>query len=238
MPRPEKAMIRIRRSDERGTFDHGWLKTKHTFSFAEYYEPALMGFRTLRVINEDLVDPGEGFGRHPHRDMEIISYVLEGGLQHQDSTGGGGVIVPGDVQRMTPGTGVVHSEFNASSRGPVHFLQIWVLPSETGLTPGYEEKNFSSEMQGKLALIASRDGRDGSLTIHQDAEVRAARLDAGVSVEHATTSSRGIWVQNARGTIVVNGETLAAGDGASIEEESMIAIRAEEEAEFLLFDLG
>ena len=231
-------MITIRKSDERGYFDHGWLKTRHTFSFADYHDPEFMGYRTLRVINEDRVAPGEGFGRHPHRDMEILSYVLEGGLQHQDSTGGGGVIRPGDVQRMSAGTGVVHSEFNALADEPVHFLQIWILPERRDIAPGYEQKNFGDEVRNALRLVASQDGRDGSLTIHQDASVFASRLDAAGEVVYAPAKGRGIWIQVARGSVTVGGETLRQGDGATIEGESSIGIRAEESSEFLLFDLS
>jgi len=230
-------MIRARRSDERGHFDHGWLDTRHTFSFADYYDPRNMGFRTLRVINEDRVLPGEGFGRHGHRDMEIVSWVLSGGLQHGDSMGNGGVIRPGDAQRMSAGTGVVHSEMNASSDEPVHFLQIWILPDTKGLEPGYEQKHYDDEaLRNRLELVASRDG-GGALTIHQDASLYIGRLDPGAVVRHELAPERAGWIQVARGAVTVNGEPLGQGDGAAIEDESAVEIAATEDAEVLLFDL-
>jgi len=232
--------IAIRRAGERGYADHGWLRSFHSFSFADYYDPAHMGFRTLRVINEDRVAPGRGFGTHSHRDMEILSYVLAGELAHRDSMGSSGVIRPGDVQRMSAGTGVSHSEFNNSNQEPVHFLQIWLLPERPGLTPSYEQKHFPvPERRSQLRLIASPGGRDGSVAIHQDAEVRAALLAGGESVTHQLASGRGAWLHVARGSIRVAGETLAAGDAATFEQPGAIEIAAGgEEAELLLFDLA
>jgi redox-sensitive bicupin YhaK (pirin superfamily) len=228
-------MITIRRSKERGHFDHGWLDTNHTFSFADYYDEKHMGFRTLRVINEDRVAPGQGFGTHPHRDMEIITYVLEGALAHKDSSGGDGVLLPGEVQHMTAGAGIRHSEFNASKEKPVHFLQIWILPERNGLKPGYEQKRF--EIDG-LQLVASHDGRDGSLRMHQDADLFAGQLADGKEVKHALAKDRHAWIQVARGSLSVNGAALSAGDGAAVSDESSLAIRSKAPAEFLLFDLA
>lgn len=233
-------MIRMRRSDERGRARFGWLDSRHTFSFGHYHDPDHMGFGTLRVINEDRVAPGTGFDTHGHRDMEIVTYVLEGGLEHRDSLGNGSVIRPGDVQRMTAGTGIRHSEFNASSEVPVHLLQIWILPERPGLTPGYEEKHFdASEIEGALRLVASRDARGGSLIIHQDADIYATRLAPGQRVDHVLADGRMAWLQLARGSIELNGRLLAEGDGAAIEAEPVLSIRtAADEAEFLLFDMG
>jgi redox-sensitive bicupin YhaK (pirin superfamily) len=231
--------MQIRRAGDRGFADHGWLRSFHTFSFADYYAPAHMGFRALRVINEDRVEGGKGFGTHPHRDMEIISYVLSGGLQHRDSMGTGSVIRPGDVQRMSAGTGVTHSEFNASPDEPVHFLQIWILPDERGYPPGYEQKHFTEEdRQGKLRLVASKDGRDGSLTIHQDAKLFAGLLAAGDRVSHEVPEGRYAWLHVARGKVQVSGETLSAGDAASFDNAGEIAIVGDEASEILLFDLA
>ena len=230
-------MLRLRRARDRGHFDHGWLDTNHTFSFADYHDPEHMGFRVLRVINEDVVAPGQGFGTHGHRDMEIVTYVLDGALEHRDSTGGGGVLRPGDVQRMSAGTGVMHSEFNHSQSEPVHFLQIWLLPERRGLAPSYEDKGFpSTEKRGRLRVIASADMRDGSLLLHQDASILASILE-GASVEHALAPGRHAWVQVARGEVAVNGQTLAAGDGAGISEETRLQFVATGASEFLLFDL-
>ena len=230
-------MITIRRANERGHFDHGWLDTYHTFSFADYYDPAHMGFRTLRVINDDRVAPGRGFGTHGHRDMEIVTYVLEGTLGHRDSMGTGSLIRPGEVQRMSAGTGVMHSEMNPSRDEAVHLLQIWILPERHGLKPEYEQKVFpAEERNGKLRLVASHDGSDGSLTIHQDASIYATTLSAGQSVTHPLAAGRGAWVQVARGSVIVNGQTLAEGDGAAIEEEPTITIAGD--GEVLLFDLN
>jgi redox-sensitive bicupin YhaK (pirin superfamily) len=232
-------MITIRRSDERGHFDHGWLNTFHTFSFDQYYDPRYMGFRTLRVINEDFVASGRGFPQHGHRDMEIITYILEGALKHEDSMGNGSVIRPGDVQRMTAGTGVRHSEQNASDSERVHLLQIWILPHTVGLEPGYEQKAFSEdERRGRLRLIASEDGRDGSVQVHQDVTLYASILAAGNGVEHAMDERRYAWIQVARGAISVNGEKADQGDGVVVVGESNVRIGAEEDAELLLFELA
>jgi redox-sensitive bicupin YhaK (pirin superfamily) len=232
-------MIRIRKADERGHFDFGWLDTYHTFSFDQYYDPAHMAFRSLRVINEDRVAPGGGFPTHSHRDMEIITYILEGALSHEDSMGNGSVIRPGDVQRMTAGTGVAHSEFNASQSKPVHLLQIWILPNQRNLTPGYEQKAFSqSERTGQLRLIASVDGHDGSVTINQDANVFASILITDHELEHELSNHRHAWIQVARGSIRVNGQDLESGDGAAISDETSLHIVGRSPAEFLLFDLA
>jgi redox-sensitive bicupin YhaK (pirin superfamily) len=232
-------MITVRRAEDRGHADHGWLDTNHTFSFASYFDPRHMGFRSLRVINDDTVAPGRGFGTHGHRDMEIISYVLEGALEHRDSMGTGSVIRPGDVQRMSAGTGVHHSEFNASKTEPVHFLQIWILPDEEGIEPGYEEKTFGDDAKrNQLRLIASPDGRDGSVTIHADANVYATVLDPGREVSLDVGPDRHVWVHVARGYAVVNGERLGAGDGAAASGEGAITLVGEDEAEVLVFDLA
>jgi len=232
-------MLRIRKADERGHFDFGWLNTYHTFSFDQYYDPNHMAFRSLRVINEDRVAPATGFPTHSHRDMEIITYILEGELRHQDSMGNGSVIRPGDVQRMTAGTGVAHSEFNASQSEPVHLLQIWILPNQRNLTPGYEQKAFGEdERRGQLRLIASPDGRAGSVAINQDANLFASLLRPGDSVEYKMSPERHAWIQLARGAAMVNGEALSQGDGAALSEESSIRIDAEGPAEVLLFDLA
>lgn len=232
-------MIRIRRSNERGHAQRGWLDSYHTFSFAEYYDPRYMGFRSLRVINEDRVQPARGFGRHPHNDMEILSYVVEGALAHQDSTGTEEMIRPGEVQRMTAGTGIAHSEYNGSQTDPVHFIQIWILPEREGLKPGYEQRAFpDEEKRGRLRLVASRDGREGSVTIHQDVSLFAALLDPGLSVTHRLQPKRHAWVQVIKGAVALNGQVLKAGDGAAVSEEEALEIRAEEPAEVLLFDLA
>jgi len=233
-------MITIRRSEERGGGRHGWLDTRHTFSFADYHDPRHMGFRSLRVINEDRVESAAGFPTHPHRDMEILTYVLEGALEHRDSMGNGSVIRPGDVQRMSAGTGVTHSERNPSKTDPVHLLQIWILPERQGLPPGYEQKAFpESEKRGRLRLVASRDGRDGSVTIHQDVDLYAAILARGETVRHALRPGRHAWVQVAAGEVTLNGEWLEAGDGAAVSDEQTIEIASEERgAEVLLFDLA
>jgi redox-sensitive bicupin YhaK (pirin superfamily) len=231
-------MITVRPANERGHAEHGWLDSRHTFSFADYYDPRQMGFRSLRVINEDRVSPESGFGTHPHRDMEIVSYVLEGELAHKDSMGTGSVIRPGDVQRMSAGTGVLHSEWNHSNSEPVHFLQIWILPEKQGIEPGYEQKSFGDETKNRLRLVASRDGRDGSVTIHQDAELYAARLDAGKEAVRELRPGRHAWVQVARGSVELNGTKLAAGDGAAVSDEKRLVLRATAPAEVLLFDLA
>jgi hypothetical protein len=233
-------MITLRRASERGHANHGWLDSHHTFSFADYHDPRHMGFRKLRVINEDRVQAGRGFGTHPHQNMEILSYVLEGGLEHKDSMGTGSVIRPGDVQRMTAGTGVTHSEKNASTTDPVHFLQIWVMPERAGLTPGYEQKSFSAaDKQGKLRLVASRDGREGSVTIHQDLSLYAALLGAGEQITHALAPGRHAWVHVARGEVKLGGQTLVAGDAAALSEEAAIALEGTPAGgEVLLFDMA
>jgi redox-sensitive bicupin YhaK (pirin superfamily) len=232
-------MITIRKSEARGVANHGWLDSRHTFSFADYYDPSHMGFRALRVINEDRVAAGAGFGTHPHRDMEILSYVLAGAIQHRDSMGNGEVLRPGEVQRMTAGTGVTHSEFNPSREQPLHFLQIWIVPARRGLTPGYEQKAFAeTERRGRLRLVASTDGREGSLTIHQDVAVYAGLLAKGDVVEHAIGDGRGVWIHVARGEIDVDGTTLHEGDGAAIEHATRTRITGARDAEILLFDLA
>ena len=232
-------MIEIRRSGERGLAEHGWLKSFHTFSFADYHDPKNMGYGALRVINEDRVQPGQGFGTHAHRDMEIISYVLDGGLAHKDSIGNGSVIRPGDVQRMSAGTGVRHSEYNASDRDPVHFLQIWIEPSERGIEPSYEEKHFDdTSKRGKLRLIASRDGRDGSVRIHQDADLYAALVDGNESVTHQPQPGRRLYVHLVRGEADVNGQPLQAGDAVKIwGGDNQVRIEKGRNAEVLVFDL-
>ena len=232
-------MLQIRRAEERGVADLGWLDSRHTFSFADYYDPQFMGFGPLRVINEDRVQPGKGFGTHSHRDMEIISYVLEGALAHKDSIGNGSVIRPGDVQRMSAGTGVRHSEFNHSSSELVHFLQIWIIPEREGTAPGYEERRFEDqEKRARLRLIGSRDGRDGSVVIHQDLDLYAALLAANDEVAHHVAPGRKAWVQAARGSVTVNGEQLHAGDGVAVVDEPQLTIRGTSDAEMLLFDMA
>ena len=234
-------MITLRPASERGHAQHGWLDSHHTFSFANYYDAAHQGFRALRVINEDRVDPGQGFGRHPHCDMEIVSYVLEGALEHSDSLGTGSVITPGDVQRMTAGTGVAHSEYNHSKTTPVHFLQIWLLPSRSHLKPSYEQKRFTeAEKQGRLRVVASPDGRDGSVTIHTDASIHAGLFKKGESAELPLASGRHGWVQVARGRVRVNGKELSAGDGAALTDGRQVQVEGvdDQSAEVLVFDLA
>jgi redox-sensitive bicupin YhaK (pirin superfamily) len=233
-------MITIRKSDERGVGRHGWLTTHHTFSFANYYDPKQMGFRALRVINEDTVAPGRGFGAHQHDNMEIVSIVLEGTLAHRDSTGGEGTLRRGEVQRMSAGTGVVHSEFNGSETDPAHFFQIWLLPEREGIEPGYEQKLFpEEERRGQLRLLVSPDAENGALKIHQDARLYTTILDEGQSVDHSLAAGRGAWIQVARGSVDVNGVSLAAGDGAQIEGETALKITGGASAsELLLFDLA
>jgi redox-sensitive bicupin YhaK (pirin superfamily) len=231
-------MLRIRKSQERGHGDHGWLDTRHTFSFADYYDPAHTGFRSLRVMNEDRVAPGQGFGRHPHRDMEILSYVLEGVLEHRDSLGTGAVIRPGELQRITAGTGVWHSEYNPSVGEAVHFYQVWLLPETKGLPPGYEQKRFGREGRlGQFQRVASPDGRDGSLTVRQDADVYLAELNENALV-HKLRSGRHAWVQVVRGNVLVNGASLSAGDGAAISDESTLTLGPSGPGEVMLFDLA
>ena len=232
-------MMTIRPAGERGHAEHGWLDSHHTFSFADYYDPNHMGFRNLRVINEDRVEAGKGFGRHSHRDMEIISYVLEGALEHSDSMGTGSIIRPGDVQTMSAGKGVAHSEFNGSKEEPVHFLQIWIQPSERNIEPSYQQKTFSREdKQGKLRVVASPDGRDGSVTIHTDAVLRAGLFDKGESTELALADGRHAYVHVARGRVLVNGRELNAGDGATLSDEKAVQVEGVEGGEILVFDLA
>jgi quercetin 2,3-dioxygenase len=232
-------MISVRRAGERGHENYGWLDTQHTFSFGEYHDHAQMGFRSLRVINEDRVKPESGFGTHSHRDMEIVSYVLGGELGHKDSMGTGSVIRPGDVQRMSAGTGVTHSEWNHSKTEYVHFLQIWILPDRRGIPPSYEQKTLPPEAtHNQLRLVASPDGRDGSVTVHQDAQIHVAKLEPGRQVAHPIAAGRHAWIQVASGTVEVNGTALAAGDGVAVSDEPQVVIRAGEAAEVLVFDLG
>jgi hypothetical protein len=234
-----ESVITIRKAQDRGHAQHGWLESFHTFSFAGYQDPAQMGFRALRVINEDRVQPSRGFAKHAHRDMEIVSYVLSGALEHQDSLGNGSVIRPGDVQRMSAGTGVTHSEFNHSASELVHFLQIWILPEREGLPAGYEQKHFApAERSGKLRLVASPDGRDGSVTVHQDAAIYATLLAGGQSVTHTLPPGRYAWVQVAAGECELGGLPLAAGDGAAISNDAQIRLATARGAEVLLFDLA
>ncbi|MEJ2160782.1 MAG: pirin family protein [Chromatiales bacterium] len=232
-------MLAIRHAEERGLANFGWLESRHTFSFGHYYDSRFTGFGPLRVINEDRVQPGQGFDTHGHRDMEIISYVLDGALEHKDSMGTGSVIRPGDVQRMSAGTGVRHSEFNASDSDPVHFLQIWILPEEKGLAPGYEQRTFAAEEKnGKLRLVGSRDGREGSVTIHRDVDLYAALLEDGETLGHAFANGRNGWVQIARGSVLLNGNQLYPGDGVAIEVQAEITLTGTSAAEVLLFDMG
>lgn len=232
-------MITLRKSGERGLADHGWLRSFHTFSFADYYDPAHMGFGNLRVINEDRVAPGTGFGTHGHRDMEIVSYVLDGELAHQDSMGHGTAIRPGEVQRMTAGSGVRHSEFNHAEGQTTHFLQIWLLPDRLGHTPGYEQKAFpAEEKRGRLRLVASPDGREGSVTLHADASLRAGLFDGAESAELVLDPARKTWVHLARGSLSVNGQTLQAGDALGLSGEPRLTLSGGQGAEVLVFDLA
>ena len=238
-------MLTLRRAEDRGHFDHGWLNTYHTFSFADCRDPRHMGFRGLRVINEDRVQPGEGFGTHPHRDMEIVTYVLEGALEHRDSMGNGSVIKPGEVQRMSAGTGITHSEFNASKTELVHFLQIWFLPAERGIKPGYEQKAIDTidtidakDQVGRVRLVASPDGRDGSVTIHADALLYAGRFDTGTAAQIPIAETRHAWVHVARGRARINGHDLATGDGAALSGEPVVRVEGLAASEVLVFDLG
>jgi redox-sensitive bicupin YhaK (pirin superfamily) len=231
-------MVRLRRSGERGYADHGWLSSFHSFSFADYHDPAHVGFGSLRVINEDRVEPGKGFGTHAHQNMEIISYVLSGAIEHKDSMGTGSVIRPGDVQRMSAGTGVRHSEFNPSPTVAAHFLQIWIEPDADGITPSYEQKHFApAELRGRLRLIVSPDGRDGSITVHQNACLYAIQLDGADKLQHRLANKRRAYVHVARGSTVVNGQALIAGDAALLTSEESVSIDGGEDAEILLFDL-
>lgn len=232
-------MMTLRPAAARGHANHGWLDSHHTFSFADYHDPEHMGFRALRVINEDRVAPGKGFGTHGHRDMEILSYVLEGALAHKDSMGTGSVIRPGDVQRMSAGTGVMHSEMNASPSEPVHFLQIWILPDRRGVAPGYGQKEIPrAEKEGRLRVVASPDGRDGSVTLHADAIVHAGLFDAGASAELGLAPGRHAWVHVARGKVRVNGRELSAGDGAALSDEANVRVEGVDGGEVLVFDLA
>jgi len=231
-------MLQVRRSAERGYFDHGWLKSYHTFSFADYHDPAWIAYGPLRVINDDRVAPGQGFGKHGHRDMEIITYILEGELEHQDSMGNGSIIRVGDVQRMSAGTGVTHSEFNPSDKQEVHLLQIWIHPEITRLAPGYEQKHFAAaDKRGRLRLIAARGAEDGSVLIHQDARVYAGLFDGAERADFPVAAGRRAWVQVARGALAVDGTLLAAGDGARIAGPAQLALRDGAQAEVLVFDL-
>jgi quercetin 2,3-dioxygenase len=231
-------MIALRRGRDRGHANHGWLDSHHSFSFADYYDPAHMGFSVLRVINEDHIAPGMGFGTHPHRDMEIVTFVLEGALKHEDSMGNGSIIRPGDVQRMTAGTGVTHSEFNVSKTDPVHLLQIWLLPAERNLTPSYEQKSFSeAERQSQLRVIASPDGRKGSVTLHQDASIYAGVLGEDDTLEYRFAAGRRGYLQVAQGDLVLDGHLLRAGDAARISQADRISLGSPKRAEILLFDL-
>lgn len=231
-------MIQVRKSAERGHANHGWLESRHTFSFAGYYDPSFMGFRDLRVINEDRVAPGRGFDTHSHRDMEIVSYVLEGAVEHRDDMGNGSVIEPGDVQLMRAGTGVTHSEYNHSKSESVHFLQIWILPDEEGLQPAYEQRHFpEADRRGRLCVVASRDGREGSVRVHQDVALHTALLDGDDRVRHSLAPGRHAWVQVARGRVRCGGVVLEAGDGAAVSDEAFVELAAEGPSEVLLFDL-
>jgi redox-sensitive bicupin YhaK (pirin superfamily) len=232
-------MITVRHAEERGRSAIDWLDSRHTFSFADYHDPKHMGFRALRVLNDDRVSASSGFGSHSHRDMEIISYVLSGELGHKDSMGTGSTIVPGDVQRMSAGTGVTHSEWNHSKSEAVHFLQIWIVPEKKGAPPGYEQKRFApEELANTLKLVASRDGRDGSVTVHQDVALYATKLSPGGSVTHALAKDRHAWVQVARGGVELNGTRLGEGDGAALHDEALLTLRATSDAEVLVFDLA
>jgi redox-sensitive bicupin YhaK (pirin superfamily) len=232
-------MIQIRRANERAHAKHGWLESYHTFSFADYHDPAFMGFRALRVINEDRVQPAQGFGTHPHRDMEIVTYVIDGALAHKDSLGTGSVIRPGDVQRMSAGTGVTHSEFNQSRGDLVHFLQIWIVPTENGLPPSYEQRAFPyAERADKLRLLASSDAREGSLKIHQDVDLHGAMLSSDAAVEHRLRPGRFAWLQVVDGSVSANDQRLSAGDGAAFSDEMVVRLVAQGDAEILLFDLA
>ena len=228
----------IRRSNERGHASHGWLDSYHTFSFADFYDAKWMGYRSLRVINDDLVMPGMGFGKHPHRDMEIISYVLSGAIEHKDSMGNGRVIRAGEFQYMAAGTGVQHSEFNPSKTDPLRLLQIWIMPDEKGVTPRYAERNFAAAPTGKLHLITSKTGRDGSMEIHQDADLLLAKLEGGQSVKHSLAPNRHAWVHVAEGEVSINGTKLTGGDAVGVSKESVLEIAATKPSQVLVFDLN
>jgi redox-sensitive bicupin YhaK (pirin superfamily) len=232
-------MMDIIQSESRGSADHGWLRAKHTFSFAEYYDPQRVEFGSLRVINEDRIAPGKGFGTHPHRDMEIVTYVIDGAIEHKDSMGNGTIITPGEVQRMTAGTGILHSEFNHSQDTELHLLQIWIYPEKNGLEPGYEQTRFAREEKlNRLRLVGSRDGREGSITIHQDVDLYASVLEPGKALSLELRNDRKVFIQVIHGDITVNSQALSAGDGAALEVEQALQINASSEAEFLVFDMG
>ena len=232
-------MIEVIPSETRGSADHGWLKAKHTFSFAEYRNPARVHFGPLRVINEDRIAPGQGFGTHPHRDMEIVTYPISGAIEHKDSMGNGTVITAGEVQRMTAGTGVQHSEFNHSDSDELHLLQIWLFPEQNDLDPGYEQKAFSRDDKlNQLRLVASRDGRDGSVTVHQDVDLFASVVETGNVLKHVINDGRKVFVQVVFGDVAVNGNDLSSGDGVQITEEAQVSIESRSDAELLLFDMG
>lgn len=232
-------MFQVRKASDRGHADHGWLDTYHTFSFSTYQDPKHTRFRALRVMNEDFVAPGQGFGTHPHHDMEIVTYVLEGALEHKDSMGNGEVLHPGEFQRMSAGTGITHSEFNPSKTEPVHLYQIWLFPERKDITPSYEQKRFpESERQNRLRLVASPNAEDGSLTIHQDARIYLLSLDAGKAVSHPLTEGRHAWLQVLRGTVSLNDVSLSTGDGAAVSEETSLSIQSQDDAEVMLFDLA
>jgi quercetin 2,3-dioxygenase len=232
-------MITIRRAVDRGHADHGWLDTHHTFSFSSYRDPQHMGFRSLRVMNEDFVAPGQGFGTHPHENMEIVTYVLEGALEHKDSMGNGEVLRPGEFQRMSAGTGITHSEFNPSPDEPVHLYQIWLFPERKGIDPSYEQKRFAEdERRNRLRLVASRDAAEGSLRIHQDARIFLSSLDEGKSVSHSLADGRHAWLQVLRGQVLLNGQELQTSDGAAVSDESLLTLQANGAAEVMLFDLN
>ncbi len=231
-------MMKLRKANERGHADHGWLDTYHTFSFAGYYDPAHMGFRSLRVINDDTIAGGGGFGTHPHRDMEIITYVLNGALEHKDSMGNGRIIRPGEVQYMAAGTGIAHSEFNPSPTEPVHLLQIWIQPDRQGAKPRYAEKSLARAKTGVWHLVTSKSGRDGSIAINQDADLFLTKLNAGDRVEHKLSAVRHAWVHVAEGEVKLNGQVLNAGDAAAVSEEERLKLTADKPAQVLLFDLN
>lgn len=232
-------MIQVRKAQDRGHANHGWLDTYHTFSFASYRDPQHMGFRSLRVMNEDFVQPGQGFGTHPHNDMEIVTYVLEGALEHKDSMGNGEVLRPGEFQRMSAGTGITHSEFNPSGAEPVHLYQIWLFPERKGIEPSYEQKRFSTEERhNRLRLVASRNAEDGSLLIHQDARIYLSNMEAGHTVNHQLPPGRHAWLQVLRGHVSLNGTALDRSDGAAVSEEATLTIQADDDAEIMLFDLA
>lgn len=232
-------MLQIRKSEERGFANHGWLKSLHTFSFADYYDPEQMGFRSLRVINEDRIAGGSGFGKHPHRDMEIISYVITGGLQHEDSMGNKTIIRPNEIQRMTAGTGVMHSEYNANPTEESHFFQIWIMPKTRGGSPGYGQKSFEKELSSqKLVHVISPDGKDGSISINQDADLYISRLKASDTLTYQLRETRGAWVQVVKGELTVSGKSVKAGDALSFDSAELIQFKADTDSEFLLFDLS